>query len=269
MSQSSEVSYQIVQIGSQSSEISAQSSQLSNQSAQISSLETKAVGQSQQIALDAEQLAADNSEIANLTSKVGSLNSQISSLQFGVNFDIAKIVTLENEFEGANLTIVSLDSEVANLTSRVGSLNAQVAMLNAQVAADNSRVSALQAQVANLTSITGLSQSQVEGNGTVQFGQGSVIEVAVINAHYAGYVILAITAATDYAHDGAQIQIEFASNVHSPTFSGITIPGDGLFYAFTQVPEYFVFPVTPGTIIVALATSDPTENVTYRVLYYS
>jgi uncharacterized coiled-coil protein SlyX len=268
-SQVSEISYQVAQIAGQQSQISSQSSEVSVQSAQISSQSGKIENQSAQIANQVAQITGDNMQITNLTSRVSLLDSQISSLQSEVAADQAQIQSLSVGYGTANQTIASLDSQIAALNSQVASLNGQIATLNNEIAEDQGQISTLQAEVSTLQSVLGLTSSAKEFSGQYFLSITQNV-VKVFNATYSGYVAVAVTAASDYHNEGANVHIGFAAIVNANGSTGMYIPGpsSNQFYVFPSVPGTLIFPVTPGTITVYLDTLDTGVSATVTVTYY-
>jgi cell division protein FtsL len=192
-------------------------------------------------------IATDDAQIANLTGKVSSLRSTVAS-------DEAKIAQLTTGYEQANATIASL--------------NGQISTLNTTIASDEAQISSLQFQVTELTAILNLAQATVEV-GPQSFTTTGNQQVVVFAAQYAGYVVIGMSTASDFSHEGINLDDHFASNVNSPSYSGVDIPAFGLFYTFGAASDSIVIPVAPGTVTVYLDTSDATiQSATLTVTYY-
>lgn len=206
------------------------------------------------ISSQAGQIATANALIASDNTKIANLSSTISSLQSQVAADQAKIDSLTAKYTQANQTIASLNTQISTLNSQIATLQAQV--------------TGLQAQVASLQGIIGLTQTTQELASTPFTFSGQATAIT-FTAAYAGYVLVSVSAASDYPNEGAQATIVFASSIHSPVYSSITIPFSGFFYPFSKVPDTLIFPVVPGTVTVTLVTSDPTsQTATLAVVYY-
>ena len=225
--------------------------------------------QSAQLSSDAAQITTDEGMVTNLTSTVASLrqtvaadNSQIASLN-------ARIASLTAGYTKANGTITSLDSQISALNSQVSSLNVQVSTLNSQITSDTSQITALQAQVSSLQAIAQLSSNQALVKSQLFVTNSSGLsKLDAFTAQYAGYVLIVSTASSDANHTGCFVDMSFGANVISPEFGGITIPGGGGFFIFFTNPSALVFPVTPGTVTVYLATADATpQNATLSITY--
>ena len=193
-------------------------------------------------------IASDKDRIANLTGTVANLRSTVAS-------DEAKIAQLNTGYAHANATITTL--------------NAQIATLNVSIAVDEAMITNLQTQVTDLTATLNLSKSTVEV-GPQSFQTTGHQQVAAFTALYAGYVVITSSAASDFSHEGTDVNIAFANNVYSPSYSGIDIPASGLFYVFGSATDSIVVPIAPGTVTVYLDTSDLTsQSATLTVTYYS
>ena len=205
--------------------------------------------QSGQLANDAAQISADEGKVANLTSTVASLRGTVAS-------DEAKIAALENGYTAANGSIATLNGQVTALISQISSDNAQIASLQSQI-------TSLQA-TASLSSNDPLLKSQA-----VTTNSSGLVLLSRFNASYAGYVSITATALSNATDAGCFVSMTFSSEVVSPDFNGIVIPGGGYFLVFGAVPATLVFPVTPGTVSVYLATSGMIpQSATVSVTYF-
>ena len=199
------------------------------------------------IALKDAQISALSATVAANTLKIANLTAQVQSLQ-------AIVDALTAGYTQANATIASLNAQVASLNSQISSLNAQITQL--------------QSQNADLMDIIALNKVTVQVPTTTFHTNGSTTVIS-FSADYAGYVIVTMTAASDFAHEGIEVNNTFASSINSPYYTGIIMPGEGFFYAFSGVPDAQVFPVVPGIVTVYLQTSDLSDQTaTLTVTYY-
>lgn len=215
----------------------------------ISSKDRTISSQSAQLSNDVAQISADEASVTNLTSTVASLRQTVAA-------DSAEVSSLTAGYTRANGTIATL--------------NSQITSLNAQIASDNSQIAALQSQVTSLQAISTLSSNEALVTSQLFTTNSSgLLELGSFTTQYAGYLSITATSSSDPANVGCFVDNTFAANVLSPDFSGIVIPGGGFFLVFGSIPATLVFPVTPGTVAVYLATADLTaQNATVAVTYF-
>jgi chaperonin cofactor prefoldin len=218
-------------------------------SSEISSLNQTAASQSSQLGVQAQQIASDNAKISSDTSEITNLTSTVSSLQ-------ARISTLNGQVSSDQSQITQLESQVSSYQSQISTLQSQV--------------SSLQSQVSSLEAVTGLTESTLETNAqSFNTGTSGGVQITSFTANYAGYVAVTVTAASDPTNEGPEVDVVFASSVHSPSYSGIDMPSSGFFYPFSSSSETISVPVAPGTVTVYLETSDITaQTATVSVVYY-
>ena len=204
-----------------------------------------------------------NSTIASDTDQIADLMSTVNDLQARVSADEARIASLSAGYAGANATIALLNSEISSLNEQISSLNSEIQSLNNQISLNQAQILGLQAQVAQLQGITGLALFTQEA-GPKSYsttGTGSVVN---FTADYAGYVVVTMSAASDFANEGVVVFNSFGTAVHSPFYSAYSIG-----FLFSRSPDALVFPVAPGTVRVYLITLDSTaQSATLTVTYY-
>ena len=170
------------------------------------------------------------------------------------------ITSITAKDQQANKTISSLNSEVSTLDSQISSLNTQIST-------DMSQMISLQNQVADLQAISSLQSKQtvVSSKSVTDLGETNV---TTFTADYAGYVLVTVSAASDYANEGTGVYLVFASSVQGH-YSAMVIPAKGYFEGFSGVPDALPLPVVPGTVTVYLDSVDSTaQTATVTVVYF-
>jgi hypothetical protein len=125
----------------------------------------------------------------------------------------------------------------------------------------------LQNQVADLQAISNLQSSQtiVSSQSVTVLGEANV---TTFTANYAGYVLVTVSAASDYANEGIGVHLTFASNVQG-NYGGMWIPAKGYSEELGSVPDALPLPVVPGTVTVYIGSADSTaQTATVTVVYY-
>ena len=161
--------------------------------------------------------------------------------------------SLNAEIAEKEQTIASLNLQIASLRNSINSQNTS----NSDTAALQAEITNLQAQVQSLYNVLYLNATGIlvnpqsfdqepSTNGTIWDGS--------VPLQYAGYVTVQVQSSSNQTH------VELAYNSYGIVYDSVVTLGNGT----------ASFPVLPGTVIITLGNTEPTDRVTGTVtaLYY-
>jgi len=207
--------------------------------------------------------------VSSLRNSVGTESSQLSALSREVAAEASALSNLTASISSLRSALITEEQLLSNLTSRYAQAKSTIAALNTTLAGINAQVTTLKERLSYLTAIVGLSESsELVGSETFRTNSSGLVKVVSFTANYSGYISIVATTASDLPNEGAEVRMQFASNINSPSIGEIYLPNEHGFTPFGSLPCTEVFPILPGTISVYLYTSDLTsQNATLSITY--
>ncbi|MDA4122254.1 MAG: hypothetical protein OK456_03630 [Thaumarchaeota archaeon] len=215
-------------------------------------------------------LSSQESTVSSLDSVITAQGSSISS-QSNALSSLSGVASSQSQ---------AISSQSASLTSESAEASSQAATISSQSSTISSLSSAISAQsgvvevesnsISSLTQDLNLTQSTQEvASQPFSTGSAGEVNVTTFTAKYSGYVVVTLSAASDFANEGIQLANNFSASVNSPDYVGIVYPASGFFVPFGSTTDSVVIPVAPGTVTVNLLTSDDSaQTATLSVTYY-
>ena len=209
------------------------------------------------------QLSAAQSSISELSTNASSLQALVSLANSTIAKDASQIALLKAQMESASQTISTLNAQGASATAKISALEANVTSYKTSIALLQSQQASLQTQITTLQAIANLASSKVLiSNALYNVPHGAVGQISQFTADYSGYVLVVGTANSTNLY--IAVDSVFAAPIHG-------VSGLSSTYQYGAGGNYvLVFPITPGSTILALGSYDTkgTAGVRVTVTYF-